>query len=87
MKLIAPAIELTPARCNEKIHNSIEAPECANTPLNGGYIVHPTPAPPSTKLDNNNKNNEGGNNQKLILLRRGKAISGAPNIIGTNQFP
>jgi len=26
-------------------------------------------------------------NQKLILLRRGKAISGAPNIKGTNQFP
>ena len=31
--------------------------------------------------------NDGGNNQKLILLRRGKAISGAPIIIGTNQFP
>jgi len=26
-------------------------------------------------------------NQKLILLRRGKAISGAPINIGTNQFP
>lgn len=29
----------------------------------------------------------GGNNQKLILFIRGKAISGAPNINGTNQFP
>lgn len=25
--------------------------------------------------------------QKLILLSRGKAISGAPNNMGTNQFP
>jgi hypothetical protein len=30
---------------------------------------------------------EGGNNQKLILFIRGKAISGAPIMIGTNQFP
>lgn len=35
----------------------------------------------------NNKNNEGGNNQKLKLFIRGKAISGAPNIKGTNQLP
>lgn len=31
--------------------------------------------------------NEGGSNQNLILFIRGKAISGAPNINGTNQFP
>jgi hypothetical protein len=30
---------------------------------------------------------EGGNNQKLMLFIRGKAISGALNIIGTIQFP
>lgn len=30
---------------------------------------------------------EGGSSQNLILLRRGNAISGAPNIKGTNQFP
>ena len=29
----------------------------------------------------------GGNNQKLKLFKRGKAISGAPIIKGTNQFP
>ena len=29
----------------------------------------------------------GGNNQKLKLFNRGKAISGAPIIIGTNQLP
>lgn len=30
---------------------------------------------------------EGGSNQNLMLFIRGKAISGAPNISGTNQFP
>jgi hypothetical protein len=30
---------------------------------------------------------EGGKSQKLILFIRGKAISGAPSIRGTNQFP
>jgi hypothetical protein len=30
---------------------------------------------------------DGGNNQNLILFIRGKAISGAPIISGTNQFP
>jgi hypothetical protein len=29
---------------------------------------------------------EGGSNQKLILLSLGKAISGAPIIIGINQL-
>jgi len=50
-------------------------------------MVQPTPAPDSIKLESNNKNKEGGNNQKLMLFKRGKAISGAPNIIGTNQLP
>lgn len=31
--------------------------------------------------------NDGGNNQNLILFIRGNAISGAPSISGTNQFP
>jgi hypothetical protein len=35
----------------------------------------------------NNNVKEGGSNQKLILFIRGKAISGAPNIKGTSQFP
>jgi hypothetical protein len=30
---------------------------------------------------------EGGRSQNLMLFIRGKAISGAPNISGTNQFP
>jgi len=39
------------------------------------------------KLDINNNNNDGGNNQKLKLFKRGKAISGAPIKMGTNQLP
>jgi len=30
---------------------------------------------------------DGGSSQKLILFIRGNAMSGAPNISGTNQFP
>jgi len=60
---------------------------CAIIDDNGGYTVHPVPVPVSTILLINNKDNEGGSNQNLILFIRGKAISGAPSIIGTNQFP
>jgi len=54
---------------------------------NGGYTVHPVPTPTSTKEEDNKRSNDGGNNQKLILFNLGKAISGAPIINGTNQFP
>jgi hypothetical protein len=30
---------------------------------------------------------EGGKSQNLMLFSRGKAISGAPNIKGSSQFP
>ena len=50
-------------------------------------MVQPTPAPPSITADKSNKMKAGGNSQKLILFMRGKAISGAPIIIGTNQLP
>ena len=58
-----------------------------NNPDNGGYTVQPIPGPTSTKLEVNNNNNAGGNNQNEMLFIRGKAISGAPIIKGTNQFP
>jgi hypothetical protein len=35
----------------------------------------------------NKRVKEGGKSQNLILFIRGNAISGAPNIKGTNQFP
>ena len=87
IKFIAPAIDDTPAKCNEKIPASTEAPEWAKTPLNGGYKVQPEPTPDSIKLDKDNKANDGGNNHKEILFILGNAISGAPIIIGTNQLP
>jgi|AntDeeMetagen134_2_1112570.scaffolds.fasta_scaffold27502_1 hypothetical protein len=48
--------------------------------------VQPKPAPCSTKVDKINKKKAGGFNQKLMLFNLGNATSGAPIIIGTNQF-
>ena len=45
------------------------------------------PAPDSTIEENNKKVKAGGKSQKLMLFNRGKAMSGAPIIIGTNQLP
>jgi hypothetical protein len=45
------------------------------------------PAPLLTREEANNKNKEGGSSQNLKLFVRGKAMSGAPNISGRNQFP
>lgn len=56
-------------------------------PASGGYTVHPVPAPASTMEDANNRRKDGGSSQKLMLFIRGNAMSGAPIIKGTNQFP
>jgi len=85
IKLIAPKIDDIPAKCKLKIAKSTDASDA--TVLNGGYTVQPVPAPAPIILDDNNNNNDGGNNQKLKLFKRGKAISAAPNISGTNQLP
>jgi len=87
IKFIAPKIEAAPAKCRLKIARSTAPPECPNVLVSGGYIVHPAPTPSSTTEENNSNINAGGNNQKLILFKRGNAMSGAPNIIGTIQFP
>lgn len=87
IKLIAPKIEEIPAKCKEKIAISTEAPEWAIFEERGGYTVHPVPAPLSTKDELRRRKIDGGNNQNLKLFIRGKAISGAPSIKGTNQFP
>jgi len=87
IKLIAPRIEATPARCKEKIAKSTEGPEWARFPANGGYTVHPVPAPFSTAAEETSRISEGGISQNLRLFRRGKAMSGAPNINGISQFP
>ena len=87
MKFTAPRIEEIPAKCNLKIAKSTDVPLCAILEERGGYTVHPVPAPLSIILLISNRFKEGGSNQKLILFIRGKAISGAPSIKGTNQFP
>jgi hypothetical protein len=87
MKFTAPRIDDTPAKCNEKIARSTDAPAWAIPLARGGYTVHPVPAPLSTILLVNSSVSDGGNNQNLMLFIRGKAMSGAPSISGTNQFP
>lgn len=87
IKLMAPRIEETPAKCREKIVKSTDAPAWARLPARGGYTVHPVPAPASTIEDASKSRKEGGSSQKLILFIRGNAISGAPIISGTNQLP
>lgn len=66
---------------------STDAPAWARLPASGGYTVHPVPAPASTVEEANRSKKEGGSSQKLMLFIRGNAISGAPIIRGTNQFP
>lgn len=87
IKLTAPRIEEMPAKCREKIAQSTEAPPCAVTELKGGYTVQPVPAPASTNPLIRSRTREGRRNQNLILFSRGKAMSGAPIISGTSQFP
>ena len=87
IKFTAPSREETPAKWREKIAKSTEAPLCAIFLLKGGYTVHPVPAPLSTNPLKSNRNKAGIKNQNLILFKRGKAISGAPNIRGTSQLP
>ena len=45
------------------------------------------PGSPSTKVDINSSANDAGSSQKEMLFMRGKAMSGAPIISGTNQLP
>jgi hypothetical protein len=80
-------MEEIPAKWREKIAKSTEGPPWEINLERGGYTVHPVPAPVSTIDLFNNNNREGGRSQNLILFIRGKAISGAPNIKGTSQFP
>lgn len=87
IKLTAPRIDEIPARWSLKIAKSTEAPLWAILADKGGYTVHPVPTPLSTILLIKSKVKDGGNNQNLILFIRGNAISGAPSINGTSQFP
>lgn len=87
IKLIAPRMDDTPAKWREKMARSTDAPAWARFPANGGYTVHPVPAPASTIDEAKRRRNDGGRSQKLMLFIRGKAMSGAPIIRGTSQLP
>ena len=87
IKLTAPSIEEAPAKCNAKIAMSTEGPACPSLFERGGYIVQPVPAPVPIVADTTKRTKAGTRTQKLKLFIRGKAISGAPIIIGTNQLP
>lgn len=87
IKLTAPRIDEAPAKCREKIAMSTEGPACAMFLANGGYTVHPVPAPFSTRADDRSRISAGGRSQNLMLFSRGNAMSGAPNISGSSQLP
>jgi hypothetical protein len=87
MKLMAPKTEDAPARWRLKIERSTDAPEWAILEARGGYTVQPVPAPLSTRPPIKSRVRDGGKSQNLMLFIRGKAMSGAPIIKGTNQFP
>jgi len=87
MKFSDAKIDETPAKWREKIARSTDGPACARFLERGGYTVHPVPAPFSTAAEKTSSVREGGRSQKLILFSRGNAMSGAPNINGTNQLP
>lgn len=86
-KLILPRIEEMPAIWRLKIAKSTETPLWYFKSDRGGYTVQPVPTPASKIEDRSKKQKEGGRSQKDKLLRRGKAISGTPNIRGISQFP
>ena len=50
-------------------------------------MVQPAPGPSPTKRLAASSMKAGTSNQKETLFMRGKAISGAPIMIGTNQLP
>lgn len=87
IKFTAPRIDDAPAKCREKIAISTDGPAWAMFLASGGYTVHPVPAPFSTAADPTSIISDGGRSQNLMLLSRGNAMSGAPSISGSSQFP
>lgn len=87
IKFTAPRIEEIPARCSLKMARSTDDPLWAMLADRGGYTVQPVPAPFSTILLIRRRESDGGRNQNLMLFIRGNAMSGAPSMSGTNQFP
>ena len=92
MKLMAPRIDDAPARWSDRITKSIAGPGWPTFEDSGGYMTQPPPKPfipgaPSTLSEMSSRRNEAGSSQNEMLFMRGKAMSGAPIMIGTNQLP
>lgn len=87
MKLIDAASELIPAKWSEKIERSTDASGWYSIDANGGYKVQPVPAPSPVTAEDSNVKKDHGKIQNDRAFNRGKAISGAPIKIGTNQLP
>ena len=86
IKLMAPIMDDTPARCNEKMPSSM-TPVSILLIEKGGYKVHPAIRPSEFSLVIIKSINEGNINHSLILFIRGKAISAALIIMGISQLP
>lgn len=86
IKLIAPNRLDILVRCKEKIAKSTDGPEWALIDDNGGYTVHPLPAPCSVNNDAIIQTKAAGKHQKLILFSLANAISTAPINIGKKKF-
>src|SRR5262249_22856274 len=91
MKLMAPRIDEAPARCSDRIAKSTAGPGWPEVD-SGAYMVQPAPTPlapgsPSTKVEQSKSAKEAGSSQNEMLFMRGKAMSGAPIMRGTNQLP
>jgi len=87
IKFIAPSKLLTPDKCKAKIARSTLGPLWLWIPDNGGYSVHPVPAPFSIVPANKNNIKLGGSSQKLMLFSLGNAMSGPPTNSGSKKLP
>src|SRR6185437_6944071 len=91
MKLMAPRMEDAPDRWMARMTRSTAGPGWPDSEK-GGYIVQPppwpfTPGAPGTNSDVMNSANDATSSQNEMLFMRGKAMSGAPIMIGTIQLP
>ncbi len=87
LKLMAPKMEDTPARCREKMARSTEAPAWLGCLLGAGiwFILFRLQLLLWRTLGAVGRTEEVV--QKPMLFMRGNAMSGAPIIRGTSQFP
>ena len=84
MMLMAPMIEEAPIMCTARMTNGNAVPVCSTS---GGYRVQPPAGPPPgmNRVDSSRVKAKGMiQNDQLFM--RGRAMSGAPIIIGISQL-